>query len=310
VTPSTVWQILKDAGIGPAPRRDGPGWAEFLRSQAQGILALDFFTADLLDGTKVYVLAVIEHGSRRVRVLGATEHPVQSWVIQQARNLFMDLGDAGARTKFVLHDRDDSFTQAFDAMLQAAGTRVIRSAVQAPRMNSIMERRIGSWRRELLDRTLIWNLRHLRMVLREYEDFCNSHRPHRALNQAVPLRPLPERITDFDHSGSDGRTTRVASSMNIIWWHRLSAPTGWLRSGVGKAVGTLSSSCWRRTWSAGLIAPSASRACGSRENDADTYRELPFSQVAGICGALRTPDAAGPCRGIRVNTKQTLELEI
>jgi transposase len=87
VAPSTVWQILKDAGIDPAPRRDGPGWAEFLRSQAQGILALDFFTADLLNGTKVYVLAVIEHGSRRVRVLGATEHPVQSWVVQQARNL-------------------------------------------------------------------------------------------------------------------------------------------------------------------------------------------------------------------------------
>jgi putative transposase len=105
VAPSTVWQILKDAGIGTAPRRDGPGWAEFLRSQAQGILALDFLTADLLNGTKVYVLAAIEHGSRRVRVLGATEHPVQSWVVQQARNLVMDRGDAGARAKFVLHDR-------------------------------------------------------------------------------------------------------------------------------------------------------------------------------------------------------------
>ena len=84
VAPSTVWQILKDAGIDPAPRRDGPGWPEFLRSQAQGILALDFFTTDLLNGAKVYVLAVIEHGTRRVRVLGATEHPVQAWVVQQA----------------------------------------------------------------------------------------------------------------------------------------------------------------------------------------------------------------------------------
>ena len=74
VAPSTVWQILKSAGIDPAPRRDGPGWAEFLRSQAQGIVALDFFTADLLNGAKIYVLAVIEHGSRRVRILGTTEH--------------------------------------------------------------------------------------------------------------------------------------------------------------------------------------------------------------------------------------------
>ena len=91
VAPSTVWQILKDAGIDPAPRRGGPSRAEFLRPQAQGVLALDFFTADLLNATKVYVLAVIEHGSRRVRVLGATEHPVQSWVVQQAQNLLMDL---------------------------------------------------------------------------------------------------------------------------------------------------------------------------------------------------------------------------
>ena len=106
VAPSTVWEILKGAGIGPAPRRDGPGWAEFLRSQAQGILALDFFTADLLNGAKVYVLAVIEHGTRRIRVPGATENPVQPWIVQQARNLLMDLADARTRLKFVLHDRD------------------------------------------------------------------------------------------------------------------------------------------------------------------------------------------------------------
>jgi putative transposase len=181
VAPSTVWQILKTAGIDPAPRRDGPGWAGFLRSQAQGILALDFFTAGLLNGTKVYILAVIEHGTRRVRVLGATENPVQSWVVQQARNLLMDLGDAGMSVKFVLHDRDASFTAAFDVVFHAVGARVVRSAIQAPRMNSIMERWIGSCRRELLDRTLIWNQRHLMTVLRE--DFCNTHRPHRTLTR-------------------------------------------------------------------------------------------------------------------------------
>jgi transposase InsO family protein len=199
VAPSTVWEILKSAGIDPAPRRDGPGWVEFLRSQAQGILALDFFTTDLLNGTKVYVLAAIEHGTRRVRVLGVTSHPVQAWVVQQARNLLMDLEDAGTQPKFVLHDRDASFTAAFDAVFQASGARIIRSAVRAPRMNSIMERWIGSCRRELLDRTLMWNQRHLMTVLRQYEDFYNSHRPHRALNQAAPLCPLPEGITDMDH---------------------------------------------------------------------------------------------------------------
>ena len=134
VAPSTVWKILKNAGISPAPRRGGSGWAEFLRSQAQGILALDFFTAGLLNGAKVYVLAVIEHGSRRVRVLGATEHPVQAWAVQQARNLLMDLEDTRTRVKFVLHDRDASFTAAFDGVFQAGGARVVRCAVQAPRM--------------------------------------------------------------------------------------------------------------------------------------------------------------------------------
>jgi putative transposase len=219
VAASTVWQILKSAGIDPAPRRDGPGWADFLRSQAQGILALDFFTADLLNGAKIYVLAAIEHGSRHVRVLGATGHPVQAWVVQQARNLPMDLEDAGTRVKFVLHDRDASFTLAFDAAFRAAGVRVIRSAVQAPRMNSIMERWIGSCRRELLDRTVIWNRRHLMMVLREYEDFYNTHRPHRTLSQAAPLRPLPSSVTDLDQF----RVQRHDRAGGVIHEYRLLA---------------------------------------------------------------------------------------
>ena len=103
----------------------------------------------------------------------------------------MDLEDAGTRVKFVLHDRDASFTAAFDAVFLAAGVKTVRSAVQAPRMNSVMERWIGSCRRELLDRTLVWNQRHLMTVLREYEDFYNDHRPHRALKQAAPLARCP-----------------------------------------------------------------------------------------------------------------------
>ena len=149
VAPSTVREILKNAGIDPAPRHDGPGWAEFLRSQAQGILALDFFTADLLNGTKVHVLAVIEHATRRVRILGATEHPDQAWVVQQARNVLMDLADAETRVKFVIHDRDASFTTAFDEVFRAAGTRIVRSAIQAPRMNSVTPG--SSWARRRPD---------------------------------------------------------------------------------------------------------------------------------------------------------------
>ena len=219
VAPSTVWQILNSAGINRAPRRDGPSWAELLRSQAPGIPALDFFTADLLNGTKVYVVAVIEHGTRRIRILGATEHPVQSWVVQQARNLLMDLEDAGTRAKFILHDRDASFTATFDSVFQAAGIRVIRSAVQAPPMNSVMERWICSCRRELLDRTLVWNLRHLMIVLREYEAFYNRHRPHRTLNQAAPLRSLPGGVTDLDQF----RVQRRDRAGGVIHEYRLVA---------------------------------------------------------------------------------------
>ena len=139
--------------------------------------------------------------------------------MQQARNLLMDLEDTGTRVKFVLHDRDASFTAAFDAVLQAGGAGVVRCAVQAPRMNSIMERWIGSCRRELLDRTLIWNQRHLMSVLREYEDFYNTHRPHRTLNQAAPLRPLPGGVTDLDHF----RVRRRDRAGGVIHEYRLVA---------------------------------------------------------------------------------------
>ena len=95
---------MKRHGIDPAPQRVRPSdRAQFLRSQAEAILALDLFTAGLLDGTKAYVLAAIEHATRRIRILGATAHPGGQWIVQQARNLCMDLDQAGANVKFVLH---------------------------------------------------------------------------------------------------------------------------------------------------------------------------------------------------------------
>ena len=117
----------------------------------------------------------------------------------------MDLEDVGMRVKFVLHDRDASFTAAFDAAFQAGGTRIVRSAVQPPRMNSIMERWIGSCPRELLDRTLIWNQRHLMTALREYEDFTRPT-ARRTLNQAAPLRPLPDTLPTSTTSASGAAT--------------------------------------------------------------------------------------------------------
>jgi transposase len=199
VAASTVWEILKNAGIDPAPRRTRPGWSQFLRSQAEAILACDFFTADLLDGTQAYVLAVIEHASRRIRILGVTLHPTGEWTAQQARNLMMDLGESAHRVKFMIRDRGSNYTAAFDAVLADAGIRTVLCNIRTPRMNAIAERWIGGCRRELLDRTLIWNQAHLRRILRQYETHHNQHRPHRSLDSAAPLKLLPEPVQLEQH---------------------------------------------------------------------------------------------------------------
>jgi putative transposase len=193
---STVWEILTQAGIDPAPTRAASTWADFLRSQAHALLACDFFTTHTLSGTPMQVFAVIEHAHRRIRILGATAHPTTAWVAQAARNLVMDLDDLGARARFMIRDRDGKFPIGFDAVLADAGIRVVLTGVRIPRMNAIMERWVQTCRRELLDRTLIWNQRHLLHALREFEHFYNSHRPHQGIENARPLHPLPAPITD------------------------------------------------------------------------------------------------------------------
>jgi transposase len=194
IAASTAWEILKKAGIDPSPRRSGPTWSQFLCSQAETILACDFFTADLLDGTQAYVLAVIEHATRRIRILGVTQHPTGAWTAQQARNLVMDLGEQAHRVKFMIRDHGSNFTVAFDAILADAGIRTVLCNVRTPRMNAIAERWTGGCRRELLDRTLVWNQAHLRRILRDYQTHHNQHRPHRSLHGAAPLKPLPEPV--------------------------------------------------------------------------------------------------------------------
>ena len=197
VAASTVWEILRARGIDPARRGTGPTWSQFLHSQADAILACDFFTVDLLDGSCAYVLVVIEHATRRVRILGATPHPTGQWTAQQARNLIMDIGDQTDRVKFMIRDRGPNFTAAFDAVLADAGIRTVLCNIQTPRMNAITERWIGGCRRELLDHTLVWNQAHLRQILRQYETHHNQHRPHRSLHGAAPLKRLPEPV-DLD----------------------------------------------------------------------------------------------------------------
>jgi hypothetical protein len=134
VAAATVWRILKDAGIDPVPDRMSTTWADFLGSQAEAILARDSFEVPTLSGTRLYVLAVIEHSSRQIRVLGATAHPTAAWVSHAAKNRVMDLQDAGNSARFLIRDRDGKFPALFDAILADAGIRVVLSGVRIPRV--------------------------------------------------------------------------------------------------------------------------------------------------------------------------------
>ena len=186
VAPSTVWEILRAAGIDPAPRRSGPTWRQFLTAQAAGILAVDFLHVDTALLKRLYVLVFIEHGTRRMHLGGVTASPTGDWTVQQARNLALTLGERFESIRFLIRDHGSNVTASFDAVFQAAGSRILRSAVQAPRMNAICERLVGTLRRELLDRVLILGEGHLRAVLADYQVHYNTARPHQGIAQLVP----------------------------------------------------------------------------------------------------------------------------
>jgi hypothetical protein len=174
------------AGIDPAPRRSGPTWRQFLHAQAAGILAVDFLHVDTVLLRRLYVLVFIEHGTRQMHLGGVTAHPTGDWTVQQARNLALTLDERFEGIRFLIRDRGSNFTASFDAVFQATGARILRTAVQAPRMNAICERLIGTLRRELLDRVLIISEQHLRAVLTEYQEHYNTARPHQGIAQRVP----------------------------------------------------------------------------------------------------------------------------
>jgi putative transposase len=186
IAASTVWEILHAAGIDPAPRRAGPTWREFLAAQAHAIIACDFLAVETVLLKQLHVLVFIEHGTRRLHLAGVTAYPTWAWAAQQARNLAMDLDDRLGTLRFLIHDRDPLFTTAFAEVFKAEGLRIITTLPRTPRMNAICERVNGTLRRELLDRTLILNERHLALVLREYLIHYNRHRPHQSRQHRPP----------------------------------------------------------------------------------------------------------------------------
>jgi putative transposase len=187
VSASSIRRILRAHGIDPAPRRAQASWRSFLRQQAAGILACDFFTVDTILLRRVYVLFIIELGSRRVHLTGVTAHPTGVRVAQQGRNLLASLSDQTTAWKFLIRDRDTKVTRVFDDVWRSTGAKVICTPVLAPNANAVAERWIGTVRRECLDQLLIVGRQQLVRVLRRYVEHYNQRHPHRSLAHATPV---------------------------------------------------------------------------------------------------------------------------
>jgi len=182
---SSIKRLLRREGLDPAPRR-APSWGEFLRSQAEGIWACDFFTVETAFLKTLYVLFFIEVGSRRLHVAAATAHPNGAFVTQQARNLCFELDERDEPVRFLIHDRDAKFSGPFDEVLRSEGIRVIRTPVRSPQANAFAERYVKTLRHEVLDWTLILGRRHLDRVLASYARHYNGKRPHRGIELRAP----------------------------------------------------------------------------------------------------------------------------
>jgi transposase InsO family protein len=189
IASSTVWQILKTNGVDRAPERSEVTWSQFLHSQAA--VACDFFTVDTALLRRYYVLFFIHIPTRQVFYVGTTANPTGAWTTQAARNLFLRHANRLADSRALVRDRGSQFIESFDEIFRTEGLKIFKTPVRTPVANTFAERWIGSIRRELLDRTIIWNQHQLERLVVDYIGHYNNHRPHRSLDQHPPLPPEP-----------------------------------------------------------------------------------------------------------------------
>ena len=186
VSATTIKKVLREHQLGPAGKRGGPSWRDFIRAQAHSMMAVDFFSVETVWLQRLYVLFFIEIGSRRVHLAGCTSHPDGEWVTQQARQVAWTFAEREGSVRFLIRDHDRKFTGSFDAVFEAQGARIIRTPVQVPEANGIAERFVRTVRTECLDWTLIVNAQHLERTLAVFVDHYNGHRPDRSLSLAPP----------------------------------------------------------------------------------------------------------------------------
>ena len=181
LSPRTVRRYLpKDRGSGNGHRSQR--WSTFVRNHAQAILACDFFVTVTATFRMLYVLVIMEVGSRRIAHVNVTAHPTAAWTLQQFREV---LGDEQAQ-QFLIHDRDAIYSRDFDAALRAMGLAILETPYQAPQANVFCERLIGTIRRECLDFLIPLNEQNLRSILKEWVRHYNRGRPHSCLGPGVP----------------------------------------------------------------------------------------------------------------------------
>jgi len=188
ISQSTIRNILDKHGIQPAPVRYGSiGWRKLMDHYKDQILACDFFTVETIWLQTIYVLFFIELGSRQIRIAGITANPNEIWITQQARHLVWELQDQDRPLCFLIHDNDTKFSNAFDAVFESGGIRVINTPFRAPNANAIAERWVRTVREECLDHILILNAHHLKRVLADFSSYYNSSRPHQGFDQKTPI---------------------------------------------------------------------------------------------------------------------------
>ncbi|MCP3933734.1 MAG: transposase family protein [Actinomycetia bacterium] len=184
-----MWRILKQHNIDPSPNRADVTWTQFLRSQAA--VACDFATIDTAFLRRYYLLFFIDVTSREAFFAGITKNPTGAWTTQAARNLFMAHAERLEPARALVRDRGSQFVASFEEIFRTEGMKVLKTPVRTPVANTFAERWIGTLRRELLDRTIIWNQRQLHRPVVEFITHYNQHRPHQSLGQRPPT-PVDE----------------------------------------------------------------------------------------------------------------------